>query len=318
MHYLITGGAGFIGSHLAAKLAKTNHTVTVLDNLSTGKPEHLSAIKVTLVNGDVLDKDVVFRLAKNCDCIIHLAAVVGVRLAMEKGADSLMVSVTGTGNVLEAALAFDKPVFIASSSAIYGKAIKVPVSENDDYLIGASTKASWLYSVGKLAEEHISLAYWREKGVMVKIGRFFNVIGPNQTGSYGMVVPRFVSAALKNEPLHVYGDGSHTRTFAYIDDALDGLLTVLRHGQYGSVYNIGGTGEVTIGHLAETVIALTGSSSTIKYIPFEKAFGPDFEETARRAPDISRLKELGFCPRFTLEEALKRIIEHHRSLSRKE
>lgn len=318
MHYLITGGAGFIGSHLAARLVRTGHTVTILDNMSTGKPENLANVKARLVNGDVLDTELVFHLARNCDCIIHLAAVVGVRLAMNKGIDSLKVSFHGTENVLEAALAFDKPVFIASSSAIYGKAVKIPVSEDDDYLLGSSTKASWLYSVGKLAEEHISLAYWREKQAKVKIGRFFNVIGPNQTGRYGMVVPRFVTAALKNEPLPVYGDGSQTRTFAYIEDAIDGLLTVLEHGQYGLVYNIGGTQEVTIRHLAETVIALTGSSSPIQYIPYEDAFGPDFEETARRAPDISRLKKLGYSPRFTLEEALKKIIDHHRSLFQKE
>lgn len=313
MHYLITGGAGFIGTHLALRLLDNGHEVTILDNLSTGRADRLAGTKANLIVGCVTDRELMYFLAADCDCIIHLACVVGVRLAMSRGIETLRLSYLGTENVLEAATAHDKDVLAASSSAIYGKIINVPVAEEDDSLLGASSKASWLYSVGKLVEEHLSLAYARERGTKVKVVRFFNVIGPHQTGSYGMVVPTFIRKALQGEPLPVYEDGLQTRTFGYIDDILDGVELVLAKGLPAEIYNIGGWEEVAILELAKRIIALTSSASTVQYIPFVKAFGPSFEETKRRIPDISKLRQLGYAPRFSLDDALKKIIAHHKS-----
>ncbi len=312
MHYFITGGAGFIGTHLALRLLSQGHRVTALDNLSSGSADRLDGSGAHLVVGSVMDRDLVFSLASDCDYIIHLACVVGVRLAMSRGCETLRLSYAGTENVLKAATEFDKGVFIASSSAVYGKIANFPVTEEDDSLLGTSKKASWLYSVGKLVEEHLALAYFREQGTRVKLGRFFNVIGPYQTGSYGMVVPRFIARALQNDPLPVYEKGLQTRTFSYIEDALDGLEILLARGLTGEIYNIGGTGEISVLDLARKIIALTGSSSAIEFIPYSSAFGPDFEETTRRIPDISRLAALGYKPRYCLDEALAEIIAWHR------
>ncbi|MBS4022571.1 MAG: NAD-dependent epimerase/dehydratase family protein [Dethiobacter sp.] len=312
MHYLITGGAGFIGTHLSLRLLREGNQVTILDNLSTGRADRLRDSKAEIITGSVTDRELVFSLASKCDYIIHLACVVGVRLTMSRGCETLRLSHTGTENVLEAATVFSKGIFVASSSAIYGKTPKVPVAEEDDSILGASNKASWLYSVGKLVEEHLALAYCRERETSVKIGRFFNVIGPYQTGSYGMVVPTFITQALKGEELPVYEKGKQTRTFGYIEDILDGLQVVLQKGIPGEIYNIGGFEEISILSLAEKIIAMTGSESNIRFIPYSSAFGPYFEETIRRIPDISRLRMLGYEPRYTLDEALSEIISHHR------
>lgn len=316
MHYFITGGAGFIGTHLTLRLLDKGHNVTILDNLSTGRADRLSDSKAKIVVGSVTDKDLVSSLVKASDYVIHLACVVGVRLAMSKGCEMLKLSYVGTENVLDAANKYGKGVFIASSSAIYGKIPSTPVSEEDDSLFGASTKASWLYSVGKLMEDHLALAYYRERGTDVKIGRFFNVIGPFQTGSYGMVVPTFITKAMKGEPLPVYENGMQMRTFGYIEDILDGLELVIQKGVLGTPYNIGGCNEISILSLAKIIIAMTASSSPIKFIPYSSAFGHDFEETLRRVPDISRLRGLGYNPRYSLDEALAEIISHHRIMAR--
>jgi UDP-glucose 4-epimerase len=315
MHYLITGGAGFIGTHLTLRLLREGSSVTVLDNLSTGRSEHLADSSATLVVGSVTDSELVNSLACDCDYIVHLACVVGVRLAMSRGCETLRLSYAGTENVLEAATKYNKKIFVASSSAIYGKIHNFPVAEDNDSLLGASKKASWLYSVGKLVEEHLALAYYREKETKVTIGRFFNVIGPYQTGSYGMVVPTFITKALKGEPLPVYEKGMQTRTFGYIEDILDGLNIVLQNGVLGEIYNIGGCEEISILSLAEKIKAMTNSSSPIEFIPFSSAFGPDFEETSRRIPDISRLRKLGYEPRYSLDEALAEIVAHHRAMT---
>lgn len=312
VHYLITGGAGFIGTHLALRLLEMGNQVTILDNLSTGRADRLAGTAANLVIGCVTDRDLVHTLAADCDQIIHLACVVGVRLALTRGRETLRLSFLGTENILEAASVYDRDIFIASSSAVYGKVPRFPVAEEDDSLLGASIKDGWLYSVGKLVEEYLSIAYFREKGTKVKIGRFFNVIGPYQTGSYGMVVPTFISKALKGEPLPVYGNGLQTRTFCYIEDILDGLEIVLQKGTQGEVYNIGGCEETSILALAEKIIAMTSSPSIIEFIPFASVFGKAFEETSRRVPDISRLKRLGYKPRYTLDQALAAIISHHR------
>ncbi len=314
MHYLITGGAGFIGTHLTMRLLCKGHRVTVLDNFTTGRADRLAGSGATLVTGSVTDKQLVLTLGVDCDYIIHLACVVGVRLAMSRGCETLRLSYVGTENVLEAAIKYNKEIFVASSSAIYGKISCFPVGEEDDSLLGASNKISWLYSVGKLVEEHLALAYWREKSAKVKIGRFFNVIGPYQSGSYGMVVPRFITKAFRGEPLPVYEKGTQTRTFGYIEDILDGLEIVLVKGSLGEIYNIGGFEEISISALAEKIKTMTGSSSPIEFIPFVRAFGPYFEETPKRIPDIGRLRNLGYEPRYSLEEALAEIIAHHREL----
>ncbi|MBS4032188.1 MAG: NAD-dependent epimerase/dehydratase family protein [Clostridiales bacterium] len=312
MHYLITGGAGFIGTHLAKRLLHEYNRVTILDNMSTGRADRLLDTKANVIVGTVTDGELVSSLVADCDYIIHLACVVGVRLAMNRGCETLRLSYVGTENVLEAATKYNKDIFVASSSAIYGKINSFPVSEEEDSLLGASTKISWLYSVGKLMEEHLALAYFRERGTRIKIARFFNVIGPYQTGSYGMVVPTFISKALNGEPLPVYEHGLQTRTFCYIEDMLDGLEVVLQKGEVGGIYNIGGRNEISILELAKKIIALTDSSSPIHFVPFSSAFGPNFEETSRRIPDITRLQELGYRPRYSLDESLSEIISHYR------
>lgn len=315
MDYFITGGAGFIGSHLTLRLLYKGHHITILDNFSTsGSPERLTALGAYLIQGSVLDKELVFSLAEKCDCIIHLAAVVGVRQALKKGRECLRVSYLGTENILDAAVRFDKEIFVASSSAIYGKILEPSVTENSDCLLGNTKRLSWLYSIGKLVEEHLALAYFRELNAKVKIGRFFNVIGPYQSGAYGMVVPTFISKALKDEPLPVYGDGTQTRTFVYIEDALDGLEIILGEDRYGDIYNIGGTEEISILSLAELIKSLTESNSPIELIPYEKAFDEFFEETKRRVPNITHLKKLGYKPEYSLVEALSEIITHYKKM----
>ncbi|WP_366924154.1 NAD-dependent epimerase/dehydratase family protein [Metallumcola ferriviriculae] len=315
MHYLLTGGTGFIGTHLTMRLLEKNsHQVTVLDNFMSSRPSKNQVNNCTVVQGSVLDKTLVDSLVKECDQIIHLAAVVGVRQAIKKGLDGLRVNFIGTDNVLEAATKYGKEVFVSSSSAIYGKISEIPVPEEADCLLGCSYKSSWLYSVSKLAEEHLALAYFREMNTQVKIGRFFNVIGPYQTGAYGMVVPTFIKKALNNEPLPVYHTGEQTRTFVYIEDALNGLEYVLDQGLIGRVYNIGGIKEISILNLAKIIISLTGSQSQISFVPYKEAFGDSFEETARRVPDINQLQGLGYVPRFTLNQALLEIIDHHRQM----
>lgn len=315
MHYLVTGGAGFIGTNLTLRLLEKGHKVTVLDNFSSTSKDRLKNTKAEVIEGSVLDKALVFSLVKECDYVIHLAAVVGVRLAMLKGIDCLRVSYLGTENVLEAAYKYNKEIFAASSSAIYGKIKSSLVNEKDDYVLGSSKKSSWLYSVAKLTEEHLTLAYNRELGVKVKIGRFFNVIGPYQVGNFGMVVPTFINRALKDEPLKVYGDGLQTRTFGYIEDVLNGLELVLQKGEVGEIYNIGGTEEITILQLANKIKVLTNSNSIIELVPYKKAFDDNFEETLQRVPDISKLRKLGYSPSYTLDTAIRNTINYQKYLN---
>ncbi len=309
MKYLITGGNGFIGSHLTLKLINEGHEVTVLDNFFTSPEGRLNNTGANVIRGSIMDENLLKGLIENCDYVIHLAAVVGVRLAMANGIDGLRLSCQGSDNILKYATLFDKDVLVTSSSAVYGKITADSVSEEDDSLIGCSTKPSWMYSIEKLAEEHMCLSYHREHNTKVKICRLFNVIGPNQSKYYGMVVPNFITSALKNEPLQVYGDGKHTRTFAYIDDILDGLQMVIDNGKIGEIYNIGGTEEISILELANRVITLTQSFSNIEFIPFVQVFGEKFEETKQRKPDIGKLRGLGYSPKYSLDKALLKIIE---------
>lgn len=309
---LVTGGAGFIGTHLVRRLAEQGHQVTVLDDFSTGAARLDLTRLSRLVQADVRDAEGVSRAARKAECVYHLAAVVGVRHALQNQVRSLTVDWEGTKNVLEAAEREGAAVFVASSSAVYGKTERLPIGEKDDIVLGNTHLPSWTYSAAKLAEELLARAWSAERGLPVKVGRFFNVIGPGQTGAYGMVVPRFVEAALKGNPLVVYGRGDHARTFVDIRDALDGLERVMQQGGWGEVYNIGGAEEITVLELARRVLTLAGSSSPVCLVPFEEAFGPDFEEIGRRVPDIRRLRALGYEPRRTLEETLQSIIEEKR------
>ncbi|ACL77100.1 NAD-dependent epimerase/dehydratase family protein [Ruminiclostridium cellulolyticum] len=308
MKYLITGGNGFIGSHLTLRLLIEGHKVTVLDNFFTSPKGRLSNTGANVIEGSVNDENLINSLIENCDHVIHLASIVGVRLAMLYGIDGLKLSCQGTENILKHASRLNKKVLVTSSSAIYGKIVSSPVNEEADSLIGCSSKSSWLYSISKLAEEHMCLAYYREHSTKVKICRLFNVIGPNQSKHYGMVVPNFISCALKNEPIQVYGDGTHTRTFSYVDDIIDGIEIIIENGKDGEVYNIGGTEEISILELAKRIINLTNSSSAVEFVPFSKVFGDNFEETRQRKPDISKLCNLGYNPKYSLDEALLKII----------
>ncbi|QHI73995.1 NAD-dependent epimerase/dehydratase family protein [Aminipila terrae] len=262
------------------------------------------------MEGSVTDFKLVEKLVLENDYIIHLAAIVGVRLAMENGIEGLKVSCMGTENVLNCVAKYNKKLLAASSSAIYGKISKTPVSEDTDSIVGCSAKSSWLYSIAKLAEEHFCLAYHRELGCDVKVCRFFNAVGPNQSKSYGMVMPNFISNALSHRTLQIYGDGNQSRTFVYIEDLLDGIELVIEKGTTGEVYNIGGTEEIKIADLARKIIDITESGSDIEFIPFEKVFGPDYEETMQRMPDITKLKALGYNPQYTLEKSISSLIKH--------
>jgi len=309
MHALITGGAGFIGSHLASRLSIEGHNVTVLDNLSTGNPERISQLGIHFIEGDVRDPVTVRTALRTVDAIFHLAAVVGVPHAMNRRWDSLTTNILGTHNLLNAARHGGIPIFIASSSAIYGKLLQAsPVSEEDDVFLGNTHTASWTYSYAKLAEEQLALAAVQEWSAPVKIGRLFNVIGPGQSGAYGMVVPRFVTRALKGDPLPVYGTGTQTRTFADVEDVIQVLMTVWNSGQWGAVYNIGGQEEIAIYDLAQRIIQLTHSSSEIQLIPYVEALGLGFEEPLRRKPSIAKIEALGYVPRYTLDETIMRVI----------
>ncbi len=313
MHYLITGGSGFIGTHLTRRLTEAGHEVTVLDDLSAGYDwEHLSPTGAHLVRGSVLDRFTVERSIDDVDWVIHLAAVVGVQRAMQNRIRTLRVCHQGTQNVLSAATARHRRVFVASSSAIYGKITNTPVAEDNDVLLGSPQKDGWLYSTAKMCQEHLALAYHHERGARVWIGRLFNVIGPLQSGTGGMVVPRLVTQALDDLPLTVYGDGKQTRTFVYIDDALDGIQRVTGRGEQATPYNIGGTCEISILDLARMIRRIAGSSSPIRLIPYREVLGEDFEETQKRRPSIDRLCQLGYAPRYSLEESLRAIIDHHR------
>lgn len=308
MDVVVTGGAGFIGSHLVRRLCAAGHAVTVLDDLSTGDLSRLAGLPVRFIHGDVRDREAVREAIRGADAIFHLAAVVGVPHAMSRQWDSLTTNILGTLNILQETRETKTPIVLASSSAIYGKITKVPVDEEAEVLLGNTHKSAWTYSYAKLAEEVLARAAAREWGARVKIVRYFNVIGPGQSGSYGMVVPRFVRSALRGEPLVVYGDGSQTRTFVDVEDALDATLLVWERGEWGAVYNVGGQQEIAILDLARRVIDLTGSRSPIQFVPYDRAFGPDFEETPRRKPSIARVMALGYTPKRSLDDTLRAVI----------
>jgi UDP-glucose 4-epimerase len=309
--YFITGGSGFIGSHLAEKLVKLGNEVTVLDDLSTSKYDNLAKIKrdITFFEGNILNNMLINKLVAESDFIIHLAAALGVLNIINKPLESLKTNIQGTEVVLEACEKFSKPVLIASTSEIYGKNDKFPLNEEDDRIIGHPLKSRWSYSEAKAVDESLAYFYYLEKKLPVRIVRFFNTVGPRQVGHYGMVLPRFVSAALKNEPLSVYGSGDQIRCFCHVNDAVRALLLVMDSNKaVGEVFNVGNNQQTSIMELAKKVIQVTGSSSTIEKISYEKAYPEGFEDMQRRVPDISKIKKvLGWKPEINLDQIIKDI-----------
>jgi len=312
---LITGGAGFIGSHLAEKLMGMGHSVDVIDDLSTGNIRNMAGCQgkaeFRFIHGSVMDEGLMHMLIDRNDMVYHLAAAVGVSLIVKQPVRTIETNIKGTEVVLEIAKKFRKRVLLASSSEVYGKSEKVPFNENDDCVFGSTSFSRWSYACSKAIDEFLGLAYHRQFGLPVLILRFFNTVGERQTGQYGMVIPRFVEAALRGEPIQVYGDGKQTRCFAYVKDVVNGVIALTEDaGSYGHVYNIGSTEEISIEHLAMRIKALTGSSSEIRYVPYEEAYSHSFDDLRRRVPSLDKIqKRVGYKPVKTLDEILKTIIE---------
>ena len=313
---LITGGAGFIGSHLAEKLLKAGKEVFVIDDLSTGSLKNIAHLKndknFHFVKGTILDRKKVEKLVKKVHQIYHLAAAVGVKTVIDKPLESFLLNIKGTEIVLDAAAKYKIPVLIASTSEIYGKNNKLPFSEESDRIYGSAYHSRWGYGLSKGGDEFLALAFHREKGLPVVIVRLFNVIGPRQTGAYGMVVPRFVQQALSGKSITVYGDGYQTRCFAYIDDVVEALVRLMNNPKaVGHIFNLGSEEEISIKELAQKVKRLTCSKSRIAFLPYAKVYGETFDDMARRRPDLSKIKKLiDYQPRVTLEESLKKIIDY--------
>jgi UDP-glucose 4-epimerase len=315
MKALITGGAGFIGSHLAERLLKDGSQVSAIDNLSTGSLKNIESItnhpNFHFVEGDIRDCNLMEQLTERCDCVFHLAAAVGVRLIAERPVHTIETNIGGTEVVLDIANKFGKKILIASSSEIYGKSEQVPFAEDDDIVLGSTIYSRWSYACSKAIDEFLGLAFYQQYGLPVVIARFFNTIGPRQTGQYGMVVPRFVQAAMKNEPITIYGTGRQSRCFCFVGDVLDAVIGLMQNNSAaGRVYNVGSTEEITIDGLADKIIELTASKSKKVYMSYDKAYGRPIDDMARRVPNIERIKKtIAWQPKTNLEEALKIIIK---------
>lgn len=315
MKALITGGAGFIGGHLAERLLATGHDVTCIDNLSTGTYTNIAHLadhpRFTFVEGSILDHTLVNSLVTRSDTIFHLAAAVGVELIMTRSLDGLRTNIRGTEVVLDCALAHGTRTLVASTSEVYGKSADDALYEDQDRTVGSPLTRRWSYAQAKALDETLAYLYWSDHALPTVIARFFNIAGPRQTGRYGMVIPRFVEQALRHAPLTVYGDGKQTRSFCHVQDAIAGITALIEEpAAYGGVFNIGRPEEVSIQHLAERVIALTDSRSTIRYVPYREAYGDGFEDTRRRVPDISRARAvIGFQPRLRLDDIVRSVAE---------
>jgi UDP-glucose 4-epimerase len=315
---LVTGGAGFIGSHLCELLVHQGHNVVAIDDLSTGRIENIAHlrplpnfqfVRETIANNQVLD-----RLTSQAGTVIHLAAAVGVKLIVEDPVRTIATNIMGSEAVLTTANRYGCKVLIASTSEVYGKGVKVPFSEDDDRLMGSTTHSRWAYATSKAVDEFLGLAYHGQFGLPVIIMRFFNTVGPRQTGRYGMVVPRFVRQALRDEPITVYGDGQQSRCFADVADVTGAVVKLAEnHAAIGQVFNIGSTEEVTILELAERILTLSGSHSDIRMIPYDEAYAPGFEDMRRRVPNIDKLANLiGYAPSCSLDDTLRRVISYER------
>lgn len=317
-HYLITGGAGFIGSHLSERLLSEGHFVTVIDDLSTGREENLAAAKgnerFRMVRESVGADRTVNLLMSQCDAVFHLAATVGVQLVADEPVRTIHTTIHGTEVVLEAAHRFGKPVLITSSSEVYGKGTRVPFGEDDDVVMGATRFSRWCYAYSKGIDEFLGLAYFRQFKLPVTIVRLFNTVGPRQVGQYGMVLPRFVEAALKGETVRVYGDGEQTRCFCHVSDVVGALVSLMGSGKgAGEVFNLGSDEEVSINQLARRVIERAKSKSEIEHVPYETAYGRSFDDLPRRVPKLDRIRRaIGFAPRFKLDEIIDAVIAEGR------
>ena len=318
MKILITGGAGFVGSHLADRLIKGGHEITVIDDLSTGRysnVEHLEDQKgFRLIIDTVLNQLLMEELIRETDRVYHMASAVGVRLIMEQPVKTIETIFHGTDVVLKFCSRYRKRVLIPSTSEVYGKGASIPFAEEDDLLTGATDKHRWAYACAKTLDEFLALAHWKETRLPVVVVRLFNTVGPRQTGQYGMVVPRFVQAALKNEPIPVYGDGTQARCFGHVSDVVEGLVKMLETPIcFGQVINIGNDEEVSIMGLADRAITLTGSSSEVKFVPYEEAYGEGFEDMRRRVPSLEKAKRLiGYKPTRTLDNIINDVAGEYR------
>ena len=316
MKYLITGGAGFVGSHLTDALLSRGDSVVVLDNMATGVEGNLKAASshpnFSFISGSILDTAVIESAVAGVDHVLHLAAALGVFNIVDKPLESLRVNIQGTESVLEAVRKFNKPLFLTSTSEIYGKNSGGPLNEESDRIVGSPLKSRWSYSEAKAIDESFTYFYHQEYGIPVRIVRLFNTVGPRQVGHYGMVVPRFVNSALKGSALTVYGTGEQSRCFCHVSDAVRAILLVIDSEKtIGQVYNVGNDREITIRGLAETVISVTGSSSVIEAVPYEKAYGAGFEDMERRVPDIHKIgRDLGWKPEIALETIISDIAAH--------
>ena len=311
---LITGGAGFIGSHLVERFLQTGDEVVAIDDLSTGSLKNLKNIennpKFRFVYDNVRNSETMHVLIEQCDIVFHLAAAVGVQLIVDQPVHTIETNIHGSEVVLDIANKFRKKVLIASSSEVYGKSEVVPFSEDDNTVLGSTKFSRWSYACSKAIDEFLGLAYYEQYGLPVVVTRLFNTIGPRQTGRYGMVIPRFVEWALKNEPVLIYGTGQQARCFTYVGDIIDGLVALMNHPDApGRVYNIGSTEEITIEALADKIIKMTGSKSEKKFISYEQAYGKPFDDMMRRVPCLDRIKEIvGYEPKTGLNGILKLVI----------
>ncbi len=316
MRAFITGGAGFIGSHLAEALLASGHEVSILDDLSTGSIHNIEHLKgrpgLRYAVDSVTNEPLLAELVDDCDVVFHLAAAVGVKLIVEAPVHTIETNVHGTEVVLKHANKKKKLVVLASTSEVYGKSISVPFKEDDDLVLGPTTKHRWAYACSKAIDEFLALAYWKEKKLPVIIARFFNTVGPRQTGRYGMVIPNFVRQGLSGQTITVHGDGTQTRSFCHVRDVVDALGRLVEEPRaVGGVFNIGNDQEITIMALAEKVRALTGSRSSIAVIPYDQAYEAGFEDMPRRVPDLSKIRALiGYAPKSNLDEILAAVVDH--------
>ncbi len=318
MKILITGGAGFIGSHLASELLERGHEITIIDNFSTGRENNLRHLAsnpgLHLVEGNILDAEVLGSLIEDCDEVYHLAAAVGVRLILENPVETIMTNVRGTEVTLDLCRKHSKKIFIASTSEVYGKNKNGPLGEDDDRILGTTKKQRWAYANTKTLDEFLALAYHKAYDLPVVIARLFNTVGPRQTGRYGMVIPNFVRAALDGKPIRIFGSGKQSRCFAHVNDVVKGIVDLMEHPDaVGDVFNVGNNEETTIEGLALRVKELSGSSSELQYTPYEEAYGDGYEDMERRVPSLKKIKSLiGYEPRERLDDILQSVIAYFR------
>lgn len=319
MRALVTGGAGFIGSHLVEKLLQDGHEITVIDDLSTGSLNNLQSVmdkkRFSFVQDNVRNYEVMNNLIERCDVVYHLAAAVGVQLIVDEPVRTIETNIHGCEVVLENANKHGKKVLIASSSEVYGKSEAVPFSEDDDTVLGSTQFSRWSYACSKAIDEFLAFAYSDQFNLPVVVVRIFNTVGPRQVGQYGMVMPRFVTSALKNEPVYIYGTGKQSRCFAHVSDVVGGFIALMDCEEAaGSVYNIGSNEEVSIETLADKVIEMTGSSSEKKYVSYEQAYGKPFDDMMRRVPCLDKIKAVaGYQAKMSLEQTLSSVIEDVKS-----